>query len=235
MDNLFSHVHEATVRILTWNGYEVVVPGKQTCCGALHAHSGDIATADILAQDQFQLLGETEPDAIIVNAAGCGARLKDYGRFAAGDGQTLTSAPKVRDLTEFLAANELRPPEGKLEMRVVYDEPCHLLHAQGISAEPRQLISKIPGVTLIPLTESDQCCGSAGSYSLTESETSLAILERKMEHISAAGADAVITANPGCQIQLAWGVKRYGLEVEVLHFSELLDRAYGLQTTYISK
>ena len=232
MDHLFPHIHEATVRILTWNGYEVVVPGNQTCCGALHAHSGDIATADILAQDQFQLLGETEPDAIIVNAAGCGARLKDYGRFAAGDGQTLTSAPKVRDLTEFLAAIELRPPEGKLEMRVVYDEPCHLLHAQGISAEPRQLISAIPGITLLPLQESDFCCGSAGSYSLTESETSLAILERKMEHISAAGADAVITANPGCQIQLAWGVMRNRMELEVLHIAELLDKAYGMSSGY---
>ncbi|MFQ5356503.1 MAG: (Fe-S)-binding protein [Mariprofundaceae bacterium] len=232
MDHLFPHVHEATVRILTWNGYEVIVPGKQSCCGALHAHSGDIETADTLAREQLQLFGEIEADAIIVNAAGCSAQLKEYSRFSSRDRQALAAAVKVRDLTEFLASIELRPLERSLEMKVVYDDPCHLLHAQGISTAPRELISAIPGITLLPLPESDFCCGSAGSYSMTQSEMSLAILERKMEHISATGADAVITANPGCQIQLAWGAKRRKLPIEVLHIAELLDKVYGLNPDY---
>ncbi len=233
MDHLFPHVHEATVRILTWNAYEVIVPGKQSCCGALHAHSGDTATADTLARKQLQLFGEIEADAIIVNAVGCSAQLKEYGRFPSRDRQALAAALKVRDLTEFLASIDILPPKGNLKMRVVYDDPCHLLHAQGISSEPRKLISAIPGITLLPLPESDFCCGSAGSYSLTESEMSNAILERKMEHISATGADAVITANPGCQIQLAWGVRQKNMNIPVLHIAELLDRAYRLQSNYV--
>ena len=232
MDHLFPHVHEATVRIFTWNGFDVIVPGKQSCCGALHAHSGDIPTADRLSKEQLQLFGEIEADAIVVNSAGCGAQLKEYDRFASADDEALETATKVRDLTEFLASIELRPPEANLEMQIVYDDPCHLLHAQGISTEPREIISRIPGVTLLSLPESDQCCGSAGSYSLTESKMSQAILDRKMEHISAAGADAIITANPGCQIQLAWGVRGNGLKFEVLHIAELLDKSYRLNPDY---
>ena len=132
----------------------------------------------------------------------------------------------MKDLTEFLVISGMHKPQMSLDVSVVYDEPCHLIHGQGITAEPKQLIEAIPGVTLLPLEESDVCCGSAGSYAITQTAMSMDVLERKIDCIEQTGADAIITANPGCQIQLQWGVRLRKLDMRVLHIAELLDQAY---------
>lgn len=232
MDHLFPNVHAATIRILNWNGYEVVIPSGQTCCGALHVHSGDSETSELLKEINLSAFSDISLDSIIVNAAGCGAQLKQYKQENNKNDPTYPFTKKVKDLTEFLATVPLHDPEFPLYLKVVYDEPCHLLHGQGISVEPKQIIKSIPGITLLSLIESDTCCGSAGSYSITETEMSLKVLERKINHIVSTGADCVVSANPGCQIQLQWGMNRKNLSMEVLHIAELLDRAYQKSNGY---
>ena len=218
MDHLFSDVHRSTVRLLTWNGYEVVVPGKQTCCGALHAHLGENKTASRLAEINVSVFNKIPLDAIIVNAAGCSAHLKNY--------HVPEFTKKIKDLTEFLASIELRTPQTGTELNVVYDEPCHLVHGQGISREPKKVIRNIPGITLLHLDEQDFCCGSAGSYMVSQTTMSKNILNRKMDKIELTNAEMVITANPGCQIQLEWGIRQRKSKLRVLHIADLLDRAY---------
>lgn len=230
MDHLYPQVHAATVRILTWNGYDVAAPGNQTCCGALHVHNGEETSAAKLAEKTVHRLHDPGSDAIVVNAAGCGAHLKEYGKLYGKP--YLGFSEKIRDLTEFLATVDLSIPEKPLSMRVAYDDACHLVHAQGISREPRFLITSIPGLKLEHLEEADRCCGSAGIYSITEPDLSLEVLNRKMKHIENAGVEAVVTANPGCQIQLDWGIRRKNLKVDVLHIAELLDRAYSADPRY---
>lgn len=230
MDHVYPQVHAATVRILTWNGYDVVVPGNQTCCGALHIHNGDEETAARLAGDIADCFQNTGSDATVVNAAGCGAHLKNYEKLF---GPRYSGfAGRIQDLTEFLARTEIRPPENDLTMKVAYDEPCHLIHAQGITREPKYLIQRIPGVELVHLEDADRCCGSAGSYSITKPALSLEVLETKMKWVQDSGAQTLVTANPGCQIQLDWGVRREKLNMEVLHIAELLDRAYSSDPRY---
>tara|TARA_B100000315_G_scaffold120298_1_gene110190 strand:- start:1151 stop:2446 length:1296 start_codon:yes stop_codon:yes gene_type:complete len=233
MDHWFAGVHKATVRILQWNGWDVIVPKEQFCCGALHSHAGDSEMARSLAEKNIQQFNDLDVDVILVNSAGCGTQLKNYSRISSDYGNAETFVSKIRDVTEFLASHDLKQPEKPLNLNIVYDEPCHLIHGQGISDEPKQLIESIPGITLLPLPEADKCCGSAGSYSLTQMEMSLEILERKMDFIEASGADTVITANPGCQMQLQWGIKKRNLPMKVYHIMELLDRAYSTDEKYL--
>ena len=227
MDHLYPHVHAATVRLLTWYNFDVNILAKQTCCGALHAHSGDTQTTDDLAQSNVDLFENIGSDFIIINSAGCGAHLKSYSKY-----REAGISGKILDLSEFLARMETKQMSNGRLLKVAYDEPCHLLHGQGVSAEPKSLLSQIPGVELVPLKEADRCCGSAGSYSITETKMSLDLLERKMNAVMKTGADILVTANPGCQIQLAWGVRRRGIEMEVLHLAQFLDRVFSNEPGY---
>lgn len=228
MDHLLARVHAATARTLRWNGCEVVVMGGIRCCGALHSHAGDEATARRLEEENRALLHRHDLDAIVVNSAGCSHHLKS--RFKNPD--TGLPVPAICDFSEFLAQTPLRAPAIGMDAAVTYDDPCHLQHAQGITQPPRDLIAALPGVGFIPLEESEMCCGAAGSYVLAESEMSLAVLDRKMEKIRESGTDIVVTANPGCHLQLALGARRHDLKVEILHLAELLDRAYAAEPEY---
>jgi len=229
-DFMFADVNLATVRVLAKNGCEVVIPKAQTCCGALQAHNGDRETAIELARKNIDAFEGAEVDAIIVNAAGCGATMKEYGELLRHDPAYREKAKafsrQVKDVTEFLAEIPLRNPLKEVRGKVAYHDACHLAHGQGIRVQPRKLLQAIPGVTLVPLKESDWCCGSAGIYNITQPELSMQLLERKMAHLAETGADIVAAANPGCLIQIRKGVETWKLNVEVVHPIELLDRAY---------
>jgi glycolate oxidase iron-sulfur subunit len=232
MRSVFAPTNAATVRVLTKNGCRVVMPRQVGCCGALHAHHGDLATARLLAQQNIRVFESYDLEAVIVSSAGCGAMLKEYGRLLEYDELYARRASafsgKVKDVSEFLAGLRLNRQMAQLPLRVAYDDPCHLLHGQGISHQPRQLLEQIPGVALVPFKEADWCCGSAGTYNLTQPEMSRRLLDRKLQHLAAVDPDVIATGNPGCLLQLAWGVKRAGLRAQVLHPIALLDRAYRL-------
>jgi len=232
MDAAFGAVHGATVRVLARNGVRTLLPPGQTCCGALHLHAGDEAGAQALARRNIAAFEDSGDAAIVVNSAGCGALLKAYGALLAHDPQWKTRAGRfsrrVQDVSEFVAGLSLAPPN-RLEVRVAYDDPCHLLHAQQVREPPRRMLESIPGLTLVPLREADMCCGSAGSYSLAHPEMSLRLLNRKLDHIAASGAEVVATGNPGCLLQLRQGMQARGMAIRVAHPVELLAEAYGLR------
>jgi glycolate oxidase iron-sulfur subunit len=215
MDGLFAHVHAATIRTLNVNGYAVrEVPG-QVCCGALHAHAGLHAAAQALARVNQIAFGD-EDTPIIVNSAGCGAMLKQYGPgFAA----------RVRDVTELLAARG-PTPGAPLPLRVAYDAPCHLLHAQRVAEPPLAVLRAVPGIELRETADSAQCCGSAGLYSLLEPELSRAVLAPKLALLLEAPPDVLATGNPGCVMQLGAGLRAAGAAVTTRHPVELLDASY---------
>jgi glycolate oxidase iron-sulfur subunit len=231
-DAVFRHHNEATLRCLARQGVEVLVPRAQRCCGALHAHAGEPEAARTLARANiaaFEAVGPIE--AVLVNAAGCGAHLKAYGHLLRRDpawaARARAFAARVVDVTEYLARQPLAGPLGPLPLRATYHDPCHLAHGQRVRSEPRALLRAVPGLELLELREADMCCGSAGSYNLTEPAMARRLLERKMAHVQATGAQAVVTANPGCLLQLAAGVRARGLPMDVLHVVEVLDRAYA--------
>ena len=221
--------------MLQANGCEVVVPAGQFCCGALAAHAGERDIARDLARKNMDVF-LTEPfDAIVTNAAGCGSTLKEYAHlFASGrDGSNSARdaeraaefALGVRDVTEFLADLGLSALLRETKLRVTYQDSCHLLHGQKIREAPRNLIRTIPGVELVEMPLADQCCGSAGVYNVTETATSMDLLAEKMQHAKSTGAPVIVTANPGCILQLRAGAKFHATGQEVLHVVELLDRA----------
>jgi glycolate oxidase iron-sulfur subunit len=225
----FSALHDATIRVLTANGCEVVVPMGQTCCGALAAHAGVRDVARSLARTNLDVFLRENFDAVITNAAGCGSTLKEYEDLFEADsaehGKATAFRKKMRDVTEFLADLGLSAPLNTLPLRVTYQDSCHLLHGQKIREAPRKLMRAIPGVELVEMAMADYCCGSAGSYNVTETQTSLEILAEKMKHARATGAPIVITANPGCLLQMRAGAQIHSTGQEVLHVIELLDRA----------
>jgi glycolate oxidase iron-sulfur subunit len=230
MDAVFGRVHAATAKVLHANGCAVHLPAGQVCCGALHHHAGEEDDARTLARRNiaaFEALGDAP---VIVDSAGCGAMLKDYGRLLADDPAWAERAgrfaARVRDVCEFLDAQPLRPPTRPVPLRVAYDDPCHLLHAQKIGQAPRRLLAAVPGLQVVPLAEADWCCGSAGSYSLLQPEMSQRLLARKMRHIRDSGAEVVATGNPGCLLQLALGARDAHLPVRIAHPVELLADAY---------
>lgn len=231
MPLLYPHVHAATVRVLTRNGFEVVVPAAQTCCGALHLHAGERALARELAARVVAAFADQEVDAVIVNAAGCGAALKEYGElFTGGDGAAPAVgqfAGRVRDVTEFLAGVSLAPMPRAVRRRVALQESCHLVHAQRVKDAPRQLLRQVPGLELVELEQPDRCCGSAGIYNVVQPELSLQLLDERMAEVRASGADTIVTANPGCMLQLEAGLRRHHLSGAVKHVVEVLDEAYG--------
>jgi len=231
MNLIYPEANWATIRVLAQNGYRTVVPSGQVCCGAPHVAVGEMETALQLARQNIDLFSQVEADAIVTNCAGCGAVLKQYAELLEDDktyaAKSNDVSNKVRDISEFLAA--LLPISGalrELDQRVTYHDPCHLVHAQGITQEPREILRSIPGLELIELTESTWCCGGAGVYSITHPDLAMRLLDRKMANIAATGAETVVTSNPGCLLQLELGVKRAGLDIKAIHVMELLDRAY---------
>jgi glycolate dehydrogenase iron-sulfur subunit len=231
MSTAFAETDRATARVLSANGVETIASTAQGCCGALHLHNGEIEGAKRLARRNIEAFERDDESPVIVNAAGCGSTLKGYGHLLAGDPEYAERAAKfsarVRDFTEFLAALPLRPPGRSLEETVTLQEPCHLAHAQRIRGAPRELLKAIPGLRLIEMEEASLCCGSAGIYNVTEPERSRELMERKLDHALATGAETIVTANPGCQLQLQAGLRERGSKVEVRHIAELLDEAYA--------
>lgn len=234
MDGLFSHVHDATERVLAVNGYATVrVPG-QVCCGALHAHAGLLEEAAALARRNLVSFGTERELPIVVNAAGCGAMLKDYGDLLSADPLALEArnfSSRVRDVTELLATKGPRPG-APLKLRVAHDPPCHLLHAQRVVDPPERVLGAIPGIVTPAYEEAGECCGGAGSYFLVQPELSRDVLDRKIRAIAALNPDVVVTGNPGCTMQIGGGLRAKGLKTEVLHPVELLDRSYAMAGFY---
>ena len=227
----FGPQNRATARVLARNGAEVVAPRTQGCCGALHAHAGEHATALALARRTIAAFEAAGVEHVIVNTSGCGAHMKAYGTLLADDpawrGRAARFAASVRDVSEFLAAQPLQGPLGEIRRTVTYHDPCHVVHGQKVRAEPRALLAQIPGLRVVELPEADWCCGSAGTYNLTQPEMATRLLERKIRHVQSTGAAVVVTANPGCIIQIAQGLRAKGSRIQVLHIVELLDRAYS--------
>jgi glycolate oxidase iron-sulfur subunit len=225
----FSDLNRATIRVLQANGCEVVVPADQACCGALAAHAGVREVARDLAQRNFSAFDPDDFDAIINNASGCGSMLKEYPLLFTADPDQEARAKKfsakVRDVNEFLAELGLSAPLKSVAARVTYQDSCHLVHGQKISAAPRELIRAIPGVEFVEMPMSEQCCGSAGVYNVTENKTSMELLDLKMDAVKQTQAQIVVTANPGCILQLRAGAAMRKTGQEVLHVVELLDRA----------
>jgi len=230
MPQLFADTNAATVRVLATNGCVVYSPPTQGCCGALQMHTGDRPTAQDLARRNIDAFDGLGLDAIIINAAGCGSTLKEYGRLLADDPRyaerAVAFAQKVKDVSEFLASIELVEPTRPVPMRVTYQDACHLVHGQGIRNQPRQILRQIPGLELVEMQDSDVCCGSAGIYNLTHPDISSRLLEQKMDHLLATGATGVVAPNPGCTMQLAYGARRRGLKLDFFHIVDLLDRSY---------
>jgi len=231
MSVLFSDIDNATLRVLRKNGCEVVLPKNQVCCGALNVHNGETIAAKEMARRNIDAFLAFDLDAIIVNAAGCGAAMKEYGYLLHDDPAYAEKAERfggrVRDAGEFLFDLGIVPPAAAVEMTVTYQDPCHLAHGQKVRSQPRALLQAIPGIRLIEMNTPDRCCGSAGIYNITHAAMSQALLQEKMGSILASGAAAVVAPNPGCMLQLRYGAKRYGPPVEVFHLMDLLDRAYG--------
>ena len=235
MGTAFAETNRAAARVMAHNGTEVTVPVGQQCCGALAVHSGMMDEARQLARRNVDAFGAAGDDPIIVTAAGCGAALKEYGYLLKDDPDYAKGARvfsrRVRDVTEFLAAEPLNPPSMRVERKVTYQEPCHLAHAQRITSQPRTLLKAIPGLELVEMHDSSLCCGSAGIYNLIRPRMANELGDRKINNIVATGADEVVTANPGCHLQLRATLDRNGKSIQVRHIVELLDEAYGGEST----
>lgn len=227
MDVLFSDVNAATIRVLAKNGYEVVIPEGQRCCGALHVHAGDREAGKRLAKQNIAAFRDV--DTVIVNAAGCGLALQEYGELLEDDpvwkSEAEAFAAKAVDITKFLVDYGYRKPAAAIHKRVVYHDACHLAHGQGVRAEPRQILKDIPGIEWGDLPDSDRCCGSAGIYNLTHPEMAGRLLERKIDDMPE-DVDLISMGNPGCMLQIAMGIERRGHRAKVVHTVQLLDWAY---------
>ncbi len=230
MPIFFAQINEATVQLMAANGFEVITPRAQRCCGALHAHAGEREDARRLARQNLEAFAQARVDWIVVNAAGCGAMLKEYHELLHHDallsGAAKQFSERVLDVSQFFDRFPFRGPLGILNLRVAYDDPCHLLHGQRVKDEPRRLLRSIPGLELLDVPEADWCCGSAGIYNLVHPDLSYQILQRKMAHLAAVNPDVIATGNPGCLIQLGTGAKQHGLKAAVVHPIELLYGAY---------
>ena len=226
MPFVYGPVHAATLRVLRHNGCEVHLPRQQVCCGALNIHGGEQEVTRELARQNLRAFLGRGLDAIVVNSAGCGAIMKEYGELLSSSEAT-EFARLTRDVTEFLASIDLRPFRRPVHRTVTLQESCHLVHAQRIKNAPRALLAAIPGVELRDMAHPELCCGSAGLYMLSQREMSMQILDRKMAEIGSTGAHTIVTANPGCMMQLQRGVRRAALAADVKHVVELVDEGYG--------
>jgi glycolate oxidase iron-sulfur subunit len=244
-DAFLSHTNQATARVLQRNGYQVHYPPDQACCGAAQLHLGEENLARELARRNIDAFLGGEYEAVIVNAGGCGATLKEYGHLLAEDpvyaDRARRFAALVQDANQFVAAHLNRPPRGRVEARVTYSDSCHLRHGQKVVKQPRELLRRIPGLELAELNAPDRCCGSAGVYNIVQNETAEKILQAKMTDIAGAlglengaaletnQARVIVSSNAGCHMQLIHGARAAGLDVPVQHVMDLLDAAYAAE------
>jgi glycolate oxidase iron-sulfur subunit len=223
----FSHVNAATVRVLAAEGCRVALPAGQGCCGALSLHAGREQEAQAFARRAIDVFEKEAVDAVVVNAAGCGSAMKEYGHLLRGDALYAERAQrfseKVRDVTELLAELPARAPRHPLALRVAYHDACHLAHAQRIRKQPRALLRAIPGVELVEIAEPESCCGSAGIYNIVEPGPARELGERKARRVRETAAAVLVTTNPGCMVQLRTALGREGRPLPVHHLVELLD------------
>ena len=225
---------EASVRVLARNGCEVSVPMGQGCCGALNVHAGDLSTARRLARRNIDAFLASGVERVVVASAGCGSAMKEYGQLLKDDPAYADRAARFAgmtvDITEFLPALPMDPPKGEVRLRATYQDPCHLAHAQRISQPPRTILNSIPGLELVEMEDSSRCCGGAGTYSMLQRDLSSRLLRTKMEKVNATSPDLVVTANPGCVLQLETGVHTQGLNARVVHVVDVLDMAYRAES-----
>jgi glycolate oxidase iron-sulfur subunit len=223
----FPGVNAATIRVLSAEGCDVSVPAGQGCCGALSLHSGRLAEAKRFARELIVRFERENYDAILINAAGCGSTLKEYGVLLAGETgwseRAAAFAAKVRDINEYLAALEPRAPRTPVPLRVAYHDACHLAHAQGIRSQPRELLRAIPQLELLEIPDGDQCCGSAGTYNLFEPESAHEIGVRKVDNVERVAPDLLASANPGCTLQIQAILRERGTRLRAAHPIEILD------------
>ena len=228
-DGLFGRIHEATRRTLQANGFETVQVFGQDCCGAVHAHGGSLDEARRLARRNVNAFEEAGVDFVAVNAAGCGAAMKDYGTLLEGDpdyaARASALAQRVRDVTELLAERGPRPG-APVPCRIAYDHPCHLLHAQAVVDQPLAVLAAVPGVDVQVVERAEECCGGAGIYGMTHPELGGAIGGDKADAVRACGADLACTPNPGCMMQIGAVLRLQGVNQPVVHPVEILDESY---------
>jgi glycolate oxidase iron-sulfur subunit len=233
MSVLFGKTNAASARLLNRAGYEVVTPPEQVCCGALYAHSGQLELARDCARRNIEAFERHDLSTIVINAAGCGSTLKEYGQLLRDDPQWADRgrqfSAKVKDLTEILAdvlrADKSAVCPSPAAVKVTYHDACHLAHPQHITKPPRELVRAAAGEHFVELPESDVCCGSAGSYNLTEPEMAERLQRRKIENILQTGAQIVVSTNPGCLLQIRAGLRKAGAQhIEALHIADFLDR-----------
>ncbi len=226
MSMMHADTMNATLRVLVHNGFEVHPPAEQGCCGSLNMYAGERATAREMAVNNTSALLSMNPDAVVSSSAGCGSTMKEYGELLDGDHMAEELASKTRDIHELLAEYGWSPPSGRINAKVVFQDPCHLLSTQRISAPPREILKSIPGVELVDMAEPTVCCGSAGTYSITQRDMSMRLGDRKARNIVASGASYMATGNPGCALQLTNALGRAEADVKVKYVVDLLDEAY---------
>ena len=234
---LYGHVNSATRRVLEANGFEVVAVAGQDCCGALHAHGGDLERARTLARANIEAFERAAVDRVAVNTAGCGAAMKEYAVLLEDDrqlaGRAVRFAASVRDVTELLA--EVGPrPGAPLPVRVAYDHPCHLLHGQRVEREPLAVLAAVPAIEVRLVENADECCGGAGIYGVTHPDLGGEIGGDKVSAVRRAGADVACTPNPGCMMQIGAGLRLAGAREGVVHPVEILDESYRRAGYYSS-
>jgi len=233
MDTMFPRINQEAVRLLVVAGCRVEVPHAQTCCGALHAHAGLRREARALAKRNAAAFASPDLDWVITDSAGCGATLRDAGHLAHDDAAAASLAKRTRDLAQVLVEVGLPDPTGSLAkpgdagpVRIAYHDPCHLAHGQGVRKEPRALLARLPGATIVELANADWCCGSAGVYNLTHPAMADAQLARKLDTIEKAAPDLVVASNPGCLLHMERGARARGLAARMIHLAELMGRAW---------
>ncbi len=236
---LFSNVNAATIRVLASLGCEVIVPPEQQCCGALMAHAGREPEALDAARRIIEVFERADVDVIALNSAGCGSNIKEYAHLLRDDpefaerGKAISA--KCRDVIEIISELGMQIPTRSIPMKIAYHDSCHLQHAQAIRTQPRQLLNAIPGLEVLEIAESAICCGSAGIFNLIQPETARQLADRKAQNIISTGAQALVSANPGCLLHIASGLKRAGHPLPVFHLVEVLDRALGLSPVQSSR
>jgi glycolate oxidase iron-sulfur subunit len=232
MNVAFANVHEDTIKVLLHHDCKVIIPKKQVCCGSLQAHYGDFGIARELAKKNIDSFLKYDLDAIVMDSAGCGALMKEYGHYLHDDieysEKAILLSSKIKDITEFLYEIGMKTPAKEFFHRVSYHDACHLIHSQKISKEPRELIKSIPGIDFVELNEASWCCGSAGIYNVTQHEDSMKILDRKMNNVKETQTEFLVANNPGCITQIEYGCSQHNLKLKIVHFSTLLRIAYDL-------
>ncbi len=239
MNVMYSKINIDTVEVLLENNCEVYIPKEQVCCGSVMAHYGDIETAKKLAKKNIIAFSKYKLDAIVVNSAGCGAFMKEYGELFEDDKEFREKAENIsrltKDVNEFLCEIDFKKPNVELNLKVTYHDACHLAHTQRITTQPRKIIKSLNGIDFVELNEATWCCGSAGIYNILRYDDSMKILERKIKNILETNAEIVLTANPGCHAQIEYGLKKANANIKVMHPVTILNLAYKLSKKFVEE